>query len=311
MYNNKDMHIKGEFFKPLPRVFIVFSVSLLLVTVSCHGGMQTADERWVDSVLQACDSIELDTLAYEVVEEEPAVSVDENFNDFLFDFLHNRKFQSERVQLPLPVCDAVEVGGTEVRDIHDFRKLLQDVEQDYFVLLLPDINDLATDPSSCAQQARIHLVSLLSSMVSSLYCSREEGKWMVKSLMKHPLTTFVQSDFMHFYQQFANDTLYQASHVKHPLTVYLEDEDYEGEIIEGSIDADQFPVFSPVLPQDRFMVIEYGRMVDEGSEKAAILPAASLDRRCVMVKCGIGNGMMDVLTFEKEGEEWMLTEIEN
>ena len=311
MYNNKDMQFIGEFYKPLPRVFIVVSIGLLMQAVSCRGGVQSADEHWVDSVLQACDSIELDTLVYTVEEKAPAVSVDENFNDFLFDLLRNSQFQNERVQFPLPVCDAIEVGGTEVRDILDFRKLLQNVEPDYFVLLLHDVNALASDPSSRALQARIHLVSLSSAVVNSLCCSREDGKWMVKSLMKQPLSTFVLSDFMHFYRKFANDTLYQASHVKHPLTVFLEDEDYEGEIIEGTIDADQFPVFSPVLPQDRFMLIEYGRMVDEGNEEDDIQYDASLDRRCVMVKCGIGNGMMDVLTFEKESAEWMLTGIEN
>lgn len=311
MYNNCVMYFKGKFSIPLVYLFPVVCVCLLSMTVSCQDVKQAANEKWVDSILHVCDTMKADTLFSEEPEAEPSVTVDENFNDFLFTFLHNSNFQSQRIVLPLPVCNIVEVGGTSIRTLQDFSALMQDVDKDYYVLLLDNLDELDSAPLDAASQARVHVVDLASEQVNSFSCSRDDGLWKIQSLVRHTLVTFAYADFMYFYRRFASDSIYQAAHVAHPLTVCLEDEEGEGDIIEGTIDADQFPAFSPVLPSGRFMIIEYGTVTDDDGTRQRDSGTGILDRRCVMAKCGIGNGMMDILTFEKGTEEWKLTEIEN
>lgn len=311
MYNNCDMHIKGVFSKVLTCVLVLLSVCMGFVGVSCNSGRQSDDERWVDSVLQVYDSSVVDTIVYQFAEEEPGKTVDENFDDFLFAFFHNKKFQSERVAFPLQVSDKFKADSTPIPNIHDLRKQMTGMDNDYFVLLLEDIRELESDPSTNVKQASMQLIDLLSDEVNSLCCTRDEGIWKVHSLVKQSLSSFEHADFMQFYRRFANDSSYQIAHVSHPLSISIQDEECEGEVIEGTIDADQYPVFSPELPSGQFLLVMYGKCPKESGRKGSDSPRESGTPKCVMVKCGMGNGMMDILTFEKEHEEWKLTAIEN
>lgn len=269
---------------------------LSLFLMACNS-KQRADEAWVDSVLQAIDSIPDEQLDYAVEEVPLSTAVDGDFNDFIYTFLNNGQFQAERVSWPLHVTDHT---GSELRSISsgkELREMFRQAPTDYFVMFLNDVSQLEEDVSSSRDDAFVHLVDLDRSQVSRCSYVRQEGHWMMGDVCELDFDEHPLGSFLSFYRQFASDSIYQIDHVAQPLDIVVPDEDDETGYIEGTIDADQFPLFSPELPAGIMMVVDYGQL-------------ASHAHRIVMAKCGMGNGMMDLLTFEHEGGEWKLVKME-
>lgn len=267
-----------------------------LVLAACNSKQQ-ADEAWVDSVLQAIDTIPDERLDYSVDEAPLSNAVDGNFNDFFYAFLNNRKFQAERVAWPLAVCDVQGNERTKIRRSRELNDLLLNTPTDYFVLFLDNISQLEDDSYIESDAVSVHLINLDESSVNRCAYERQEGHWMMTGVTEESFDVHPMGHFLTFYNHFATDSIFQIAHVAQPLHISVPDEESETDYIEGTIDADQFPLFSPELPMGRMMVVDYGQL-------------SSNARRLVMVKCGMGNGMMDILTFEREGSDWQLVGLE-
>ncbi len=275
---------------------VALAISGAIGVAGC-GGRQTADEAWVDSVLEACDSIPEDTLVYDVEDLPLSEAVDGNFVDFLYTFTHNRTFQLSRLQLPLAVMDDAEEPQRYIRNQRTFDGEFNPTSKDYYVLLLNDLSELENAFGDGATTAALHLVDLPANRIRCFDCVRTEGIWQVVMENDKSLGSYSRGGFLEFYHRFATDSVYQIAHIAQPLNISMPDEDEEGEMIEGTIDADQFPVFSPELPVGQIMVMECGER-------------ACNPNRVVMVKCGMASSMMDVLTFERDGEGWKLVSLE-
>lgn len=271
---------------------VVFCLGLL----SCNS-KQKADEAWVDSVLQAIDSIPDEQLDFSVDEVPLSDAVDGNFNDFIYAFLHSRQLQSERVGWPLKVTDS---GGEIVRTLRnrgELRKVVFPSSMDYFLFLLDDAKQLEEDAGSMSEEAFVHLVDFNDMRVNRCTYQRKNGIWMLGNVCEQSFSESHFGNFLSFYSQFSADSVYQIEHVAQPLNISMPDEENDMETIEGTIDADQFPLFSPELPSGVVMVVDYGQLEENAN-------------RVVMVKCGMSNGMMDIMTFEHEEGEWKLTGLE-
>lgn len=271
-------------------------VLLGIVFISCNN-KQHADEAWVDSVLHAIDSIPDENLDFTLNEVPIVKAVDGNFNDFIYAFLHNRQLQTERVEWPVKVLDTEGQVVRILRNRTEFRKALFPSSQDYFVMLLNNVSQMEEDAGSSSDEAYVHLVDFDNLCVERCSFLREDGFWMLndvfeQSFIEHPL-----SGFLSFYHKFVVDSAYQINHVVQPLTISIPDEYEEMGTIEGTIDADQFPLFSPELPSGVVMLVDYGQLELKSD-------------RIVMVKCGMANGMIDILTFEHKEGEWKLVELE-
>lgn len=267
-----------------------------LAGISCNG-KQKADEAWVDSVLQAIDSIPNEELSFTVDEVPINIALDGNFNDFIYAFLHNKQLQTERVGWPLKITDSEGETLYAIRSRSELRKVLSPSSMDYFVMLLSDVQQMEEDAGSVSSEANVHLVDFDEKHVNRCSYHRVDGLWMLDNVCEESFDEHSVGNFLSFYHHFIEDSVYQIEHVAQPLSISMPDDDDEMGTIEGTIDADQFPLFSPELPNGIVMIVDYGQLKDNAN-------------RIVMVKCGMSNGLMDILTFEHEAGEWKLVSLE-
>lgn len=276
----------------------VVSISILVVIslTSCNG-KQSQDQEWVDSVLRACDSQPEDSLVYEIEQEVLSDAVDENFNDFIYTFTHNGEFQLERLQLPLKMMGESGEPLRVIRNTTEFREEFNPSSKDYYVMLVSDISSMEEDYGSTAREAQLDLIDLHKRQVREFGYARPDGKWTLKTAHVISFDNHSMSSFLDFYQHFVTDSVYQIAHIAEPLMISMPGEDDDVELIEGTIDPCQFPVFAPELPDGQFMVLDYNK-------------EALNAKRIVMIKCGMASSMMNILTFEQDGGVWRLISLE-
>lgn len=267
----------------------------VLVFASCNS-KQKENQKWVDSVLQVCDSIEEDTLVYDIVDPEVSVSVDEYFIDFLYAFTHNSKFMTARASYPLTFVDGLGKEHT-IRNERDMRTYYTPDNPEFFFMLLDDSNSIDDAFNIDVKDMSMYMVDFKSDIIKLLECKRTAGQWMLVNTDEMPLASFAFGDFMYFYDKFSTDSLFQRDHISQPLSISIPDEDDETIKIVGTIDAEQFCVFAPSLPQDNLLIIDNGLIKQD-------------PKKVVMVKCGMGSGMMELLTFEHNNGTWNLTFLE-
>ena len=97
---------------------------------------------------------------------------------------------------------------------------------------------------------------------------------------------------------FVEDADFQSRSVADPLRYVTADPDDDFSMIEGTLDHEQWDAFKPQLPAGRLTNIRYGQTYDD-------------PRRMILVKQGISNGLMDILTFRRRGGNWKLVSYEN
>ena len=269
---------------------------MMMTVVSCNG-KQAKDKQWVDSVLRVCDSIPDDTLVYKIEDTGVSASVDEVFNDFLYTFTHNKEFQGSRVDFPLSVMNS---DGETVRRIGNGSELasfFNPLSNDYCVMLFSDISQFEDATAGEWGSVQLEVVDLGNEVVRCVNCDRSKGRWMLTGAHETPLDMYPASEFIRFYKAFSNDNGFQLDHIMQPLPISIMDDEDPGERIEGTIDASQFSVFAPCLPKDRFLLLDYGQYLANPS-------------KVVMVICGLGSGMIDIMTFEESRGNWKLISYE-
>ena len=257
---------------------------------------EIVDSVVLDSLLEAEDTLTLD----EMTEEAPLpVSVDELFDDFIFSFDQSNRLQRARIDFPLTVVDADgSIRSIERRDWHHRYLFLQ---QDFCTAFWGSVSQMDALPRDTSiVHARLEHIFLHSRQVDAYLFNRDtlSGEWY---LSEEQISSFEHSplaSFLDFYQRFATDSIYQRQHLSHTLRFRTMDEESDYEVIEGTIDADQWTEFAPELPQDVLVCVNYGQEY------------ANLNR-IVMQLRGISNGLQNVLRFQCDDGKWRLTEFEN
>lgn len=294
------MQIIRSFFSRITLAVASISWISILCLSGCSGKQQ-ADQDWVDSVLEECDCLSEDSLVYDVEDTPLSEAVDENFNDFFYTFTHNKTFRLSRVQFPVSVVDHADEELRMLKNQRDFEQEFAPTSNDYYVLLLNDVAELADDPASQIQTADVDLVDLHNEHVRRFACARTNGQWKLLSEKELAFSSHPVGGFLDFYYHFEKDSVFRIDHVAQPLSISMPEEDDESddesELIEGTIDADQFPVFAPELPQGKIIMMDYGLLHSHPS-------------RVVMVKCGMASSMMEMMTFERDEEGWKLVKLE-
>lgn len=276
-------------------VTIVFLVACLLT--ACNG-KQKADEAWVDSVMHALDSVPNESVDFTLQEDSvTSVAVDENFNDFLYTFMHNFRFLTQRVQWPVRVMNNAQQQIRTISRGNELKELLSLLDNDYYVMLLNSASQLESDPGSTASVASMKMVNLEDAQIHQFEFSRNSGQWFLTGICVDSFEENNLGSFLAFYNRFVNDSTFQLAHIAQHLNISIPDEDEENAYIEGTIDADQFSLFSPELPSGIFMVVDFD-LIDENPHKV------------VMIKCGFATSMMDVLTFDFDADDWRLIKME-
>jgi len=271
----------------------------LLGMSSCHQNNTEESGLETDST-QIEDSVVIDSAYTDEDEVEPLelpAGRDEAFSDFIFSFIHNRRFQAERVKFPLKVTN-LDGSESRIKSGEVFRKEFRLPSYEYYTVLLGEREQMEVFQNDLElADVNFDMIKLQNRQRKSFHFVRESGKWALIE-EKHEVVNDHYADFLDFYQRFTTDSLYEqqslASHI------YFSTPDYENEMetVTGTIEASQWSAFRPEMPFHVITNIEFGQTFENPN-------------KMLLLQCGISNGMMDVYTFHKEGGRWKLISYEN
>lgn len=257
--------------------------------VSCRNGRSDAPQAVVaDSLPAGADSLGADSLA------APPKAADGLFDDFVYSFMRNRRFQLERTDFPLPnVVDGVD--KPIARAAWKFDPLY--VKQDVYTLIFDSEQSIKAEKDTSLKHVVVEWVNLDRHRVKQYLFDKVDGQWRLTGLQTHDLSKNVNSDFYAFYRRFATNLAFQARHIADPFHFNTHDFD-NFQTIEGVMDASQWPDYRPELPHGTITNINYGQSYGNA-------------RRRVLMICSQSGGMGCSLTFVRSGKSWKLEKLVN
>ena len=278
---------------------LVIAICLLGGMLSCVGGKKNADTQ-EDALPVDTMAFMADTLEVEEVEEEPIVpaSADESFADFLYNFALDEKLQLRRILFPLPYYTDSRKDSILKEDWkHD--PLFS--QQEFYTMLYDHLDDAELEKDTASTSVRIEWIDLKGRKLKRYYFERLYGWWKLEAIddATMPKEENGQEDFYEFYARFANDSLFQAERVVDPLPFVAPDPDDDFNILETTIQKEQWFAFQPKLPGEFLTNVNYGQRLDGNS------------RTRVIELRGFGNGFSNTLYFRCRNGEWKLTRFED
>lgn len=270
----------------------ILPMTVIISLFSCHQGRGVEDRMDSDSL--QVDSCQEDSLSFVEEEIEDAEEkLDSTFDDFLFAFTHSLKLFYQRVKYPIVL---VTEDGTEVEVAsRNFHREFSFLNEEYFTILYGDASQIEDDTEST--EVYIERISLDAQELRTYNFNKIGGKWMFTSMHDSDMHESELGDFLSFYSVFSSDSLYQTKHIAQHISVSMLDPEDDGAYIDGTIDADQWHSFCPEVPAGTVTNIRRGQSYG-GSQ-------------VVMEICGTSNGLQELLTFRKDGDEWKLVSYEN
>ena len=278
---------------------LVIAICLLGGMLSCVGGKKNADTQ-EEALPVDTMAFMADTLEVEEVEEEPIVpaSADESFADFLYNFALDEKLQLRRILFPLPYYTDSRKDSILKEDWkHD--PLFS--QQEFYTMLYDHLDDAELEKDTASTSVRIEWIDLKGRKLKRYYFERLYGWWKLEAIddATMPKEENGQEDFYEFYERFANDSLFQAERVVDPLPFVAPDPDDDFNILETTIQKEQWFAFQPKLPGEFLTNVNYGQRLDGNS------------RTRVIELRGFGNGFCNTLYFRCRNGEWKLTRFED
>ena len=299
------------FFKPLYKEGdqrmkrIIMFLLPILITTACSGSRKgtgesslTGDSHTTESEFDTLATAEEDEWPVEMETEEPPLpkTVDELFDDFIFEFAQNDRFQQERIHFPLPVTDLH--GDTSFIKKEEWEQEYLFLRQDYYTVLFNNTMQMELEKSTAREHVTVEWLHLTDEYSKNYDFKREQGVWRLTGIHTEPFDESPLSDFLRFYRRFSTDSIFQSEHIANPLRFATEDPDDDMRTLEGTLDASQWPDFKPELPTGILTNVRYGQTYRDR-------------HKMVLLHRGISNGLMDILTFEKAGGQWKLAAYEN
>ena len=278
---------------------LVIAICLLGGMLSCVGGKKNADTQ-EDALPIDTIAFVVDTLALEEVEEEPVVpaSADESFADFLYNFALDEKLQLRRILFPLTYyTDNRKDSILKENWKHD--PLFS--QQEFYTMLYDHLDDAELEKDTASTSVRIEWIDLKERKLKRYYFERLYGWWKLEAIddASMPKEETGQEDFYEFYERFTNDSLFQAERVADPLPFVAPDPEDEFQILETTIEKEQWFAFQPKLPGEFLTNVNYGQRLDRNS------------RTRIIELRGFGNGFCNTLYFRCRNGEWKLTRFED
>lgn len=271
----------------------------MVALAACEHKKVTSDVEYpvadkVDSIEALCDS--LDYIVEPEGEERLPETADELFDDFIFEFARLKKVQIERVKFPLPLVGA---GGDTLwiqpdQWTHEYLFL----RQDYYTVFFNHEEQMELEKRTDLEHVDVEWHIPDKQQVKIYSFEREQGRWSLVQETIRPFHDSPLADFITFYQKFVSDTEFQKRSISDPLHFVTTDPDDDFHVIEGTLSLEQWEAFKPQLPSGTLTNVRYGQTYRNPDEM-------------VMVKRGIANGLMDVLSFKKTGGDWKLVSYEN
>ena len=270
-------------------VIAFFAVVLLMF--SCTGKKSgQMDEVPADSVADSIDTTEVDSMEMLIAETPMPRAADAMFDDFIFNFVANKKLQKERVIFPLRTREGENTTLTE-KDKWKMEHLF--MRQGYYTLLFGNDEQMSHQKDTAVSEAIVEKILLKKGQVKDYMFQRIKGAWMLKEVKTTSLEENVNASFLTFYNRFVTDSVFQVQSLNSTVQFVGPDPDDDFQMMEGVITPDTWEAFAPQLPSKILYNIIYGRPEAEGSSKIFLLR-------------GIANGLEMELRFRKNHGKWQL-----
>jgi hypothetical protein len=274
--------------------FILAIFAFVLIMFSCTGNKANQTEEVpADSVADSIDTTDVDSMELLITETPMPRAADAMFDDFLFNFLANKKLQKERVVFPLRVTE----NGTITKiEKNDWKMEHLFMRQGYYTLLFNSDKQMQLMKDTAVSEAVVEKIMLGKNQVKNYFFQRIKGAWLLREIKVTPIQSDANASFLAFYQRFVNDTAFQVKSISETVDFVGPDPDDDFNMMEGVITPDTWEAFAPTLPHKTLYNIIYGKPQEEGNQKIYLLR-------------GVANGLEMELRFKKEGGRWMLKKL--
>ena len=277
----------------MKRVFLAI-FAFVLIMFSCTGNKANQTEEVpADSVADSTDTTDVDSMELLITETPMPRAADAMFDDFLFNFLANKKLQKERVVFPLRVTENGTITKIE-KDEWKMEHLF--MRQGYYTLLFNSDKQMQLMKDTAVSEAVVEKIMLGKNQVKNYFFQRIKGAWLLREIKVTPIQSDANASFLAFYQRFVNDTAFQVKSISETVDFVGPDPDDDFNMMEGVITPDTWEAFAPTLPHKTLYNIIYGKPQEEGNQKIYLLR-------------GVANGLEMELRFKKEGGRWMLKKL--
>lgn len=270
-------------------VFAVFAVALLMFSCTGKKGGQ-GEEMPADSVADTTVVTETDTLELLITETPMPRAADAMFDDFIFNFVANKKLQKERIIFPLR---KTENGKTELTEKDQWEMEHFFMKQGYYTLFFDNDKEMELMKDTAVSEATVEKIQLKKNRVMDYLFQRIKGAWMLKEIRVTTLEQNPNASFLAFYQRFVSDSVFQIKSLNETVQFVGPDPDDDFNMMEGVITPESWEAFAPTLPTKVLYNIVYGKPIAEGNEKIFLLR-------------GVANGLEMELRFKKVGGKWLL-----
>ncbi len=274
--------------------FILAIFAFVLIMFSCTGNKANqTEEAPADSVADSIDTTDVDSMELLITETPMPRAADAMFDDFLFNFLANKKLQKERVIFPLRVTENGTITKIE-KDDWQMEHLF--MRQGYYTLLFNSDKQMQLMKDTAVSEAVVEKILLAKNQIKNYFFQRIKGAWLLREIKVTPIHSDANASFLAFYQRFVNDTAFQVKSISETVDFVGPDPDDDFNMMEGVITPDTWEAFAPTLPHKTLYNIIYGKPQEEGNQKIYLLR-------------GVANGLEMELRFKKEGGRWMLKKL--
>ena len=263
----------------------------VLLVFSCTGKKTNQSvEVPADSIADSVDTADVDTMEMLITETPMPRAADAVFDDFLFNFLANKRLQKERIIFPLKMMangKTTQVEKSQWKMEHLFMR------QGYYTLLFNDDKQMELMKDTAVSEAVVEKILLQKNEVTNYCFQRIKGAWMLREVRTTLMADDPKASFLTFYQRFVTDSAFQMKSLNETVQFVGPDPDDEFSVMEGVITRDTWEAFAPELPEKTLYNIIYGKPQPEGNSVIYLLR-------------GVSNGQEMELRFKKMGGKWML-----
>lgn len=273
---------------PMKRSTLILALAFLALAACRHDRPAQTDKSNADSLTAAGDSFKNDST------QNPPKNADGLFDDFIYSFMGNARFQLDRTDFPLSnIVDGVDTPIARSQWKHD--RLFSTL--DTYTVIFDSERSAKAQKETLLDSVVVEWVYLDKSRVKQFHFRKKDGQWRLSRIEQHDMSKNANSDFYNFYRRFSTDRSYQTRHIMSPFTFKTQDFD-NFQTIEGVLEVEQWPDYRPELPKGTITNINYGQHY------------ANAKRRVVMI-CSQSGGMGCALTFVRTNKGWMLEKLEN
>lgn len=278
-------------FKPARTAAAWIAFALIFLTCSCKG--EKTSDAGTEPADSTGDTLTIDSLNIDSIAAPPRAA-DGLFDDFIFSYMRSAKFQKSRTKFPLPFITDGKDFPIEADKWH-YDPLYS--KQDIYTIIFDSPSSIKAEKDTSLCRVDVEWVYLRQHRVKVYHFEKQEGQWMLTSIVNQALAQHENADFYEFYHRFSTDNDFQNSHILNPFHFKTYDSD-SFQDIDGLLDVNQWPDFRPELPKGVITNINYGQSY------------GNKNRRVLMI-CSQSGGMGCSLTFKRGRTSWMLESLEN